>query len=529
MRSQPASPRPIRCGVVQPAQGARVGATAHLARQRRAAAHGAEQVDQVDPARAAGVRRRRPRPRAAGARAGPRSRYRSAIAENRAAAPRAPRTAACRPPARHGRAGVVQVLRTFGPTSRAAGLVLDFALGQVGQRAQLLDRAQGVEVAVAHRHLAARVARVDDEQVLVGIAQPRGAAAARRPLGLAVRDAHAADVDQVEVAAAAVTVGIDLGAVGGHARYTCSGRGGGGMRSSSGPGRHGDALLDGLGQVGELLPAIAVVVEHRRRAGPARRCSSARRCGELLAHLAHLRAQLQQIERHRQVTAASVRQPRSEPTSSRWRTSHSSISSRPSSARPLEPRDLAVVDAFFQPEIVDGPTHGFDQDGLADRAVRDDDDRLPSVVGHGARSRNPTRAPALRASVSPPGRRMRCGRVGPRRAARRGTRRRSRRRSCRSSRRRRSRAADGSGLTASPCRRRHFLGRGHRPPEVAAVDRRDARRPAAPGPARAPGPRPRSVSGESDCPCQRPSTLNTVSPWRASRIRTGVPAIPWPV
>src|SRR5882672_7221355 len=36
---------------------------------------------------------------------------------------------------------------------------------------------------------------------------------------------------------------------------------------------------------------------------------------------------------------------------------------------------------------------------------------------------------------------------------------------------------------------------------------------------------PRSVSGESDCPCQRPWTLNNVSPWRTSKIRTGVPLI----
>src|SRR5919202_1667569 len=36
--------------------------------------------------------------------------------------------------------------------------------------------------------------------------------------------------------------------------------------------------------------------------------------------------------------------------------------------------------------------------------------------------------------------------------------------------------------------------------------------------------RPRSVSGESDWPCHLPSTLKTVSPCRASRIRTGVPA-----
>jgi len=48
--------------------------------------------------------------------------------------------------------------------------------GQVRERAQFLDGPQRVEMSVTHRHLAARVARIDDVQVVVRVAKGGDAA-----------------------------------------------------------------------------------------------------------------------------------------------------------------------------------------------------------------------------------------------------------------------------------------------------------------------------------------------------------------
>ena len=114
------------------------------------------------------------------------------------------------------------------------------------------------------------------------------------------------------------------------------------MRSSSGPVGTATRSWTRFGQLGQLLPAIAILGQHAVEQPQAALLVGAP-LGQQLAHLAHLRAQLEQVERHQVVS--SVRQPRSEPTSARWRTSLSSISFRPSVGGPLQARDLAVVDA----------------------------------------------------------------------------------------------------------------------------------------------------------------------------------------
>ena len=102
--------------------------------------------------------------------------------------------------------------------------------------------------------------------------------------------------------------------------------------------------------------------------------------GQQLAHLANLGAQLEQVERHQ--ARRSVRQPRSEPTSARWRTSLSSMSFSPSAGvhSRREIWQLSTRSLSHRSSTV--PTHGVDQDGLADRAMGDDHDRLVGVARH---------------------------------------------------------------------------------------------------------------------------------------------------
>src|SRR5438105_14331481 len=104
-------------------------------------------------------------------------------------------------------------------------------------------------MAIAHWHLAACVARINDVQVLVRIAKPRNAAELDVAVGLAIRDPDTSDINEVVVAATAVSVRIDLGAIAGHGRVAH------GQRF----GRHslvertswyGDALLHRFGQFG---------------------------------------------------------------------------------------------------------------------------------------------------------------------------------------------------------------------------------------------------------------------------------------
>src|SRR5438067_8367540 len=49
---------------------------------------------------------------------------------------------------------------------------------------------------------------------------------------------------------------------------------------------------------------------------------------------------------------------------------------------PFEPRDLTIVDALLQPQVLDGAAHGVDQDRLADRAMRDHHHRLGGMRRH---------------------------------------------------------------------------------------------------------------------------------------------------
>src|SRR5579859_1356790 len=51
-------------------------------------------------------------------------------------------------------------------------------------------------------------------------------------------------------------------------------------------------------------------------------------------------------------------------------------------ARPLQARQLTVVHALLEPEIVHGLAHRLDDDGLADGAMRNHHDRLAGVRGH---------------------------------------------------------------------------------------------------------------------------------------------------
>src|SRR5438105_13422948 len=57
---------------------------------------------------------------------------------------------------------------------RGRALSLRLPLGKFGKCTQLLYRSQRVQVAVAHWHLTPRVTRIDDEQIVVRVAQSRG-------------------------------------------------------------------------------------------------------------------------------------------------------------------------------------------------------------------------------------------------------------------------------------------------------------------------------------------------------------------
>src|SRR5437899_1232024 len=100
---------------------------------------------------------------------------------------------------------------------------------------------------VAHGHLTTRIAWIDNEQVVVGVAQAGDTSQLDLALGLPIGDTHAPDIDEIEIATTTVPIGVDFGAVGGH----------GGIRSwwkrrrdalVQGTGRDGNSLLDSLGE-----------------------------------------------------------------------------------------------------------------------------------------------------------------------------------------------------------------------------------------------------------------------------------------
>ena len=153
-------------------------------------------------------------------------------------------------------------------------------------------------MAIAHGYLATRIAWIDDEQVFLRVTEAGDAAQLDFACRLAVWDAYPPDVDQVEITAAAVPIGIDLGAVGGqrgvrlwpHWRWNAL------VQRTS---RDSDSLLNCLGQLRQLLPPIAIVREHLvQQAQTALHIDSP--FGQQFAHLPHLRAQLEQVEGHQQ-------------------------------------------------------------------------------------------------------------------------------------------------------------------------------------------------------------------------------------
>ena len=83
-----------------------------------------------------------------------------------------------------------------------------FAFGEISQGAQFFDGPLRVEMAIAHGYLATRIAWVDDEQVFLGVTETRDTAQLDFARGLTVWDAYPSDVDQVEITATAMPIGI---------------------------------------------------------------------------------------------------------------------------------------------------------------------------------------------------------------------------------------------------------------------------------------------------------------------------------